>query len=200
MFNPVEQGIDIVSVNKIEIMGIKIRSEIGKVIVWNNNIFKKMLSNPIKNAVTIDRVKVASIFSNKALPLNSPTIKSREVLAINGLLIFPLNDNNAGMIRIKTKKLLNGSIKRESRIPARTPPIIEMISEGKVSLTMVALPLEFCFAMVHYQLNPRDKYFDVLTLLLIFLILEPINNFIIKKKMLSSLKNCIILIIRVFFF
>jgi len=82
--------------------------------------------------VTIESESVASIFSNKLCLLNSPTIKSREVLAIYGPLILPLKDNNAGIIRIKTIKLLNGSIKSKSRIPARIPPIIEMISEGKV--------------------------------------------------------------------
>ena len=129
-----------VKVNIIEITGIKIRIYTGKVKVCNNIMFNRMLRKPIRMAVTIERDKVASMFSSQLFLLNSPIIKSLAVLAINGPLILPLKDNNAGMIRINIAKLLNGRINNESRIPARTPPIIETNSEGKVSLTILPLP------------------------------------------------------------
>ena len=46
------------------------------------------------------------------------------------------------MIRIKTIKLLKGNTNNNRTIPARISPIIEIISEGKVSLIIFPLILD----------------------------------------------------------
>jgi len=102
--------------------------------------FKTTLNNPIKIAVIIERVYVANTFSNQDLREKLPIIKSREVLAINGPLKLPLKDKRAGIIKIKTKKLSKGKIKIESIKPANISPIIDITSDGKVSL--IIFPLE----------------------------------------------------------
>jgi hypothetical protein len=94
---------------------------------------------PMKIAVIIESVKVARTFSVKDLLEKFPITKSREVLAINGPLKFPLKDKSAGIINIKTRKLSNGKISKERIIPARISPIIETSSDGKVSLIILDL-------------------------------------------------------------
>ena len=113
--------------------------------------FKSIVNNPIKNAVIIERIYVANTFSNQDLLEKLPIIKSREVLAINGPLKLPLKDKRAGIIRIKTGKLLKGRIKIESTMPAKISPIIDIISEGKVSL--IIFPLESCASIYHPHQN-----------------------------------------------
>ena len=102
--------------------------------------FKKIERSPIEKAVIIESVYVANTFSIQDLFEKSPMMKSREVLAIKGPLKFPLNDKRAGINNIKTRKLSKGIIKSESTIPAKRSPIMDTISDGTVSLTI--LPLE----------------------------------------------------------
>jgi hypothetical protein len=109
----------------------------------------KILNAPIAMAVKNASVKVAATFSNHDFLLNSPMIKSREVLAIKGPLKLPLSDNKAGMINIKRIKLSNGIIRSESIIPAKISPIIDTISEGNVCLTI--LSLSFLASIYHHQ-------------------------------------------------
>ena len=112
---------------------------------------KSTVNNPIKIAVIIDRTYVANTFSNQDLREKLPIIKSREVLAINGPLKLPLKDKRAGIIKIKTRKLLKGRIKIESIKPAKISPIIDIISEGKVSL--IIFPLESGSSIYHPHQN-----------------------------------------------
>ncbi|MBA7545608.1 hypothetical protein ES705_37977 [subsurface metagenome] len=102
--------------------------------------FRSTVNKPIKIAVTIERAYVANTFSNQDLREKLPIIKSLDVLAINGPLKLPLKDKRAGIIKIKTKKLLKGKIKIESIKPAKISPIMDIISEGRVSL--IIFPLE----------------------------------------------------------
>ena len=101
--------------------------------------FKIIEKNPMKMAVITERLNVAKIFSSQDFLEKLPIIKSREVLAINGPLRFPLNDKSAGIINNNTRKLSNGRIKIERTNPAKISPTIETISDGKVSLTIVPL-------------------------------------------------------------
>ncbi len=102
-------------------------------------------------AVIIESIIVANTFSAQDLLEKSPIIKSRVVLAMKGPLISPLRESNAGTINIKIRKLLKGRIKNERTIPARRAPIMEMISEGKISL--MSLPLESCFSILNTLKN-----------------------------------------------
>ena len=94
----------------------------------------------MQEAVIADKISVALTFSSHDLLLKSPIIRSREVLAINGPLMFPRKDNKAGIIRIRIIKLLKGRINKVRTTPADKDPIMEMISEGTVSL--IIFPLE----------------------------------------------------------
>ena len=136
----VDIGIVMDKVNKIEIMGIKIRISKGRREILIKKIFIIIPNIPINKAVIIDNVSVADTFSIQDFLLSPPIIKSFDVRAINGPEIFPLKDNKAGIISIRIIKLLKGKINRISIIPAKISPIIETISEGNVSLTI--LPLE----------------------------------------------------------
>jgi len=115
-------------------------------------MFKKILKIPINIAVIKPKTYVAKVFSNQVLRLNSPIIKSLAVLDMKGAVMFPLNENNGGMINISREKLLKGNIKRVRIIPAKISPRIETISDGNVSLTIV--PLVSCFSTVHHCLLP----------------------------------------------
>lgn len=64
-----------------------------------------MLIHPIKRAVTSERQSVANTFSNQLFLLNSPIIRSLEVLAIKGPLIFPRSERRAGTNKISAIKL-----------------------------------------------------------------------------------------------
>lgn len=103
------------------------------------NKFKISEKNPIKKAVIMESVYVARIFSIQDLIEKFPITKSREVLAMNGPLKLPLKDNRAGIIKIKTTKLSRGKINNDKIIPANKSPIIEIVSDGKVSLTILVL-------------------------------------------------------------
>ncbi len=135
-----EQGIEMESVNKIVIVGIKIKYKIGRINNLKKTKFKIREKKPIKKAVMIESEYVARTFSSQDLLENAPITKSREVLAIKGPLKLPLRDKRAGIINIKTIKLAKRIIKSERIIPAKISPMIETISDGKVSLTI--LPLE----------------------------------------------------------
>ena len=102
--------------------------------------FKSKVKRPIKLAVIIERTYVANTFSNQDLREKVPMMRSLDVLAIYGPLKLPRKERRAGTIKIKTKKLLKGKIKIESTKPAKISPIIDIISDGKVSL--IILPLE----------------------------------------------------------
>ena len=99
--------------------------------------FKKILRIPITIAVIKASTYVANMFSAHDFKLNSPIIKSLEVLAIKGPLKFPLSESKAGIIRISIRKLSKEIIKIERTIPAKISPTIETISDGKVSLTIL---------------------------------------------------------------
>jgi len=111
-----------------------------------------MLKTPIANAVNKDKDNVANTFSNHDFLLNSPIMKSLEVRAINGPLKLPLRDSKAGIIRIKRRKLLKETIKRESTIPANISPTMETISDGNVSLTILPLVSRASICH-HHQMN-----------------------------------------------
>ncbi len=138
-FKNVEQGIEIVKVKAIETTGITISKMIGKIYSFINIKLRRMLKTPIANAVNNAKDNVANTFSNHDFLLNSPIIKSREVLAINGPLKLPLRESKAGTIKINKRKLSNETINRDSTIPARISPTMETISEGNVSLTILPL-------------------------------------------------------------
>ena len=105
----------------------------------NNSKFKKIEKILIMIAVIIAKINVAKVFSIHDLLEKLPIIRSREVLAIKGPLRFPLKDRSAGIIKIRVMKLSKGMIKSDKTIPAKRSPIIETISDGKVSL--IILPL-----------------------------------------------------------
>ena len=107
-------------------------------------ISRKVVNNPINIAVIIERVNVASTFSPHVLPEKFPIIMSRDVLAMKGPLKLPLRVSRAGIINIRTRKLLNGNIKKVRTNPAKRSPKIEIISDGKVSLTIFPLVSRFC--------------------------------------------------------
>ncbi len=134
-FKIVEQGIDNDNAKKIDKIGIAISVSFDNMDTWSKNNCSNMLEIPIRTAVTSESKYVANTFSIQDFLLNSPIIKSLDVLAIKGPLRLPLNDSKAGTIKIKTKKLSNGSIKSVKTIPARILPIMETVSEGKTSLT-----------------------------------------------------------------
>ena len=113
----------------------------------------------MKIAVIIAKINVANTFSIHDLLVKSPIIKSREVLAIKGPLKFPLNERRAGIININARKLSNGKIKTERIIPARISPIIDIVSDGKVSLTI--LPLVSRVSICHPHQNLLLKKFDL---------------------------------------
>ena len=113
---------------------------------------KSTVNNPINIAVIIERVYVANTFSNRDLREKLPIMKSLDVLAMNGPLKLPLKDRRAGIISIKIRKLLKGRIKIESIKPAKISPIIDIISEGKVSL--IIFPLESGSSIYHPHQNP----------------------------------------------
>ena len=98
-----------------------------------------------------ERKYVANTFSNQDLREKLPIMKFLDVLAINGPLKLPLKDRRAGIIRIKTWKLLKGRIKIESTKPAKISPIIDIISEGKVCL--IIFPLESGASIYHPHQN-----------------------------------------------
>ena len=131
-----EVGIEMVKVIKMESKGIPSSVKIGIKVNLIRNKFNKIVAIPIREAVTIEREKVAKILCNKFHLLNSPTIKSRDVLAMKGPLKLPLKERRAGIIRIKRIKLSNGRIKTVRTIPASISPTIEIISEGNVCLTI----------------------------------------------------------------
>lgn len=112
----------------------------------------------MKIAVIIERKYAANAFSNQDLREKLPIMKSREVLAINGPLKLPLRDRRAGIIKIKAKKLLNGKIKTESTKPAKISPIIDIISDGKVSL--IIFPLVSCASIYHPHQNRLNWSLD----------------------------------------
>lgn len=141
----VELGIEIEIVNMIEMIGIRINISIGKIKILIIKIFNIIQNTPIKKPVTKDKANVANVFSNNDFLLNSPIMKSLEVLAIKGPLRFPLRDNKAGTIIIKKRKLLKGNINIKSIIPAKISPMMEIISEVNVSLMILLFPLDsFC--------------------------------------------------------
>ena len=113
----------------------------------------------MKIAVIIAKTNVANTFSIHDLLEKFPIIKSREVLAIKGPLKFPLNDRRAGIINIKARKLSNGRIKRERIMPARISPIIDIVSDGKVSLTI--LPFVSWVSICHPHQNLLLEKFDL---------------------------------------
>ena len=113
----------------------------------------------MKIAVIIAKINVANTFSIHDLLEKSPIIRSRDVLAIKGPLKFPLNERRAGIININARKLSNGKIKIERIIPARISPIIDNVSDGKVSLTI--LPLESWVSICHPHQNLLLKKFDL---------------------------------------
>jgi len=98
--------------------------------------FNTKLKIPIKNDEINDKNKVANTFSPHDRKSNSPRIKSLLVRAQNGLVIFPLNERIAGIIKIRMGKLLNGKIKIVNITPAERDPMIDITSEGKVSLNI----------------------------------------------------------------
>lgn len=81
-FNPVEKGMDKVSVSAIDKVGISMNIITGKFTIPKISIFKIILKNPIIRALTKASAYVAKIFSKIERLLNSPTIKSRDVRAI----------------------------------------------------------------------------------------------------------------------
>lgn len=113
----------------------------------------------MKIAVIIAKINVANTFSIHDLLVKSPIIRSREVLAIKGPLKFPLNERRAGIINISARKLSNGKIKTERIIPARISPIMDTVSDGKVSLTI--LPLVSRVSICHPHQNLLLKKFDL---------------------------------------
>ena len=139
-------------VNRIVRIGIIITNQKGRFKTPYINKFKITLKNPIKIAVTSPKTYVANVFSKNDLRLNSPIIKSLAVLETNGAVIFPLNENNGGMININREKLLKGNIKRVRIIPAKISPTIEIISNGNISLTI--LPLVSSCSTAHHCLLP----------------------------------------------
>lgn len=96
---------EIESAKMIEIIGIRMKYPIGRIVNLKKAKFKIIEKIPIKNAVISERVYVARAFSSHDLRDNVPITKSREVLAIKGPLKLPLRDKRAGIINIKTKKL-----------------------------------------------------------------------------------------------
>jgi len=112
-----------------------------------------MLKTPIANAVNNDKANVANTFSNHDFLLNSPIMKSLDVLAVKGPLKLPLRESKAGIIRINKRKLLNETIKRESTIPARISPTMETISDGKVSLMILPLVSRASICYHQHQMN-----------------------------------------------
>jgi len=117
-----------------------------------------MLNNPIAIAVIKASAYMASTFSNHDFKLNSPIIKSLDVLAIKGLLKFPLSESKAGIIRISIRKLSKETIKIERTIPAKIFPTIETISDGKASLTI--LPFVSRASICHHrrQMNLKINF------------------------------------------
>lgn len=113
----------------------------------------------MKIAVIIAKTNVANTFSIHDRLVKTPIIKSREVLAIKGPLKFPLNERRAGIININARKLSNGKIKKERIIPARMSPIIDIASDGKVSLTI--LPLVSRVSICHPHQNLLLEKFDL---------------------------------------
>ena len=148
IFKKVEHGTDIESVNKIEITGRK-----NNVVIVNDNPIRNAFSNiaaiPIMLDVANDNVNVANMFSDQDLKLNSPIIRSREVLAIKGPLIFPRIDNKAGIMRMRMGKLSKFKIKIDNMTPARRSPMMETISEGNTSL--IIFPLVSCCSIYHHH-------------------------------------------------
>lgn len=134
-----EQGIEIDNVNTIDMIGIRIKDIIGRMNNLKKARFKIIEKKPMNKPVIIESVYVAKTFSIQDLLEKAPIIKSREVLAIKGPLKLPLNDKSAGIINIKTRKLSNGKISSERTIPAKISPIIDISSDGKVSLTIFPL-------------------------------------------------------------
>jgi hypothetical protein len=126
-------------VNMIEIIGMRIKCKIGRIDNLKKAKFNIREKRPIKNAVIIESKYVARTFSIQDLLENAPITKSREVLAMNGPLKLPLRDKRAGTINIKTRKLVNCIITSDRIIPAKISPMIDIISDGKVSLTICPL-------------------------------------------------------------
>ena len=127
---------------------------------------KIKLNNPIITAVINERKYVASTFSIQDLALKSPIIKSLAVLAMKGLVIFPLKESKAGIIIKRMRTLSNGKIRKVSTIPAKISPTMETISEGNVCLTI--LPFLSCVSIFHHQ-SPmiQDPYYQTFLLIVI---------------------------------
>jgi hypothetical protein len=98
--------------------------------------FNTKLKTPMRNDDIRDKNNVANTFSPHDRMLNSPRIKSLLVRAQNGLVMFPLKERIAGIIKMRMGKLSNGKIKIVNITPAERDPMIEITSDGKVSLTM----------------------------------------------------------------
>jgi len=152
------------SVNIIDITGMRIKNGIGRIDNLKKARFKRREKMPIKKAVIIESEYVAKTFSNHDLLENAPITKSREVLAMNGPLKLPLKDKRAGTINIKTRKLAKRIIKSDRIIPAKRSPTIETISDGKVSLTILALVS--CDNIYHPHQNPLILIFLYLSFLI----------------------------------
>jgi hypothetical protein len=135
----VEIGIDIDKFRIIEITGIAIKKLRGKASTLKNKIFRKKLMIPIRIEVIIDKIRVANIFCSHVPLLKSPIMRSFPVLAMKGPLILPLKERMAGTIKMSTEKDLKGNINIVRITPAKIEPIMEMISEGKVSLIILIL-------------------------------------------------------------
>jgi hypothetical protein len=132
----VEVGIEMAKLKRIEITGIAMKSKKVNVCTLKMNKFRKKLATPINTDVMSDKNKVANTFCIQLPVLKSPMIKSLLVRAIKGPLIFPRKERIAGTIKMIAEKLSKGIIKMVRISPAQIDPIMEMVSDGTVSLTI----------------------------------------------------------------